>query len=296
MFPVLRIQYNLHIIKNLDRVPIQSIDFLLPFFDSIPVIMQVFSRSALLIISAAFLFAGCGGDSGSDSTSSTPSSAAPEADTTPMGTASINGSITFSGTAPARARIRQDRECSELNAEAVRTERVIVNENGTLQNVFVYVKAGLGDSNFAISSEPVILDQTGCVYVPHVFGIQVGQTLKILNSDPLLHNLHTLPEKNRSANFAMPKKGDEREQTFRVAEVMMKIKCDVHGWMNSYAGVLDHPFFGVSGDDGAFSIDRLPAGEYVIEAWHEEYGVATQTITVGDGEQATLSFEFGAGA
>lgn len=256
--------------------------------------MTIFNRAAGVIVAAAFLLSGCGGDSGSEATSSAPSASTPAASTTPLGTASISGSITFTGTAPARARIRQDRECSALNADPVTSETVIVNENGTLKNVFIYVKEGLGEYNFAVPTEPVVMDQSGCMYKPHVFGIQVGQTMKILNSDPLLHNLHTLPEKNRSANFAMPKQGDERDQTFRVVEVMMKIKCDVHPWMSSYAGIVDHPFYSVSGDDGSFNLTQLPAGDYVIEAWHEEYGVATQSITVTDGAQVALEFDFGA--
>ena len=99
------------------------------------------------------------------------------------------------------------------------------------------------------------------------FGVQTGQNLKILNSDPLLHNIHALPKINRSFNFGMPKQGDVRERSFKKAEVMVKIKCDVHPWMSAYCGVVDHPFFSVSGDDGTFTLKNLPAGEYVIEAW-----------------------------
>jgi plastocyanin len=256
--------------------------------------MSIVNRAASVIVAAAFILSGCGGESGSEATSTAPSASAPAASTTPMGSASISGSVTFTGTAPARARIRQDRECSALNEEAVTSETVVVNDNGTLKNVFIYVKDGLGEYNFAVPTEPVVMDQAGCMYKPHVFGIQVGQTMKILNSDPLLHNLHTLPEKNRSANFAMPKQGDERDQSFRVAEVMMKIKCDVHPWMSSYAGIVDHPFYSVSDESGVFDLSQLPAGTYEIEAWHEEYGVATQTVTVTDGEQVALDFDFGA--
>jgi len=242
--------------------------------------MHSFRSSFFSISTALLLLAGCGGGSSSESTSSTPQAPAATAATTPLGSATVSGSISFTGTAPERARIRQTRECAELNSAPVLDQKVEVNDNGTLKDVFIYVKEGLGDAQFAVPSEPVEFDQGGCIYHPHVFGIMVGQTLKILNSDPLMHNLHALAENNRPFNFGMPNKGDEREQQFRVPEVMLHIKCDVHPWMSAYAGVLSHPFYAVSDDTGAFTISHLPAGTYTLEAWQEEYGTATQTITV----------------
>jgi len=256
--------------------------------------MRDLSRPIPVVFAALFFFSACGGGSSSD----TAAPAADEATATaveaaPLGTASVSGSIAFNGTAPKMKRIRQDRECAEMHSEPVMAETVIVNDNGSLRNVFIYVKEGLGDQQFSVPAGPVVFDQSGCVYQPHVFGIMVGQTLKVLNSDPLLHNLHALAEENRPFNFGMPKQGDVRERTFRVPEVMMKIKCDVHPWMGAWAGVVSNPYFAVSGDDGSFSIEGLPAGDYVIEAWHEEYGTTSQSVTVGDGEQATLNFAFG---
>ena len=121
----------------------------------------------------------------------------------------------------------------------------------------------MGDHDFAIPSEPVQFDQNGCVYTPHVFGIQVGQTFQILNSDPLMHNLHALAEENRPFNFGMPNQGDKREQAFRVPEVMLHIKCDVHPWMAAFISVFEHPYFAISGADGSFTIPNLPPGDYV---------------------------------
>lgn len=255
-------------------------------------VMRTHIRSFMAVVSAVFLFSACGGGSGSDTPAATSEPAA-DAETTLLGTASVSGSVAFVGTAPARPRIRQDRECSELNDGPVLGEAVVVNDNGTLQNVFVYVKEGLGEYTFAVPSEPVVFDQTGCTYAPHIFGIQVGQTLKILNSDPLMHNIHALAESNRPFNMGMPNQGDERDRSFRVPEVMLKIKCDVHPWMGAYAGVVDHPFHSVSGEDGSFSFGQLPAGEYLIEAWHEEFGTATQTVTVAEGESVSIEFSFG---
>ncbi len=259
------------------------------------------NKLSLLIAAGCLIWiTGCGGGSGEAggggeaAESSEMESAAPAAPMEPLGTASISGSIAFTGEAPKRMRIRQGPECSELNPEPVRTEAVIVNDNNTLKNVFVYVKEGLEGHTFPPPAEPVVFDQRGCMYHPHVFGVQAGQTIKILNSDPLLHNIHALPEKNRPFNFGMPKKGDERERAFNTPEIMVKIKCDVHAWMGAWAGVVDNPYFAVSGDDGSFSIEGLPAGTYTLEAWHEEYGTQTMTVTVGDGEAATADFSYSA--
>lgn len=249
-------------------------------------------KSVLLVaIAVSILLVGCGG--GGESTSEEKASG--EQKTTasgPSGTATVSGTINFAGTAPKMRRVKHDAECATFHSDPVYSQNVVVNDNNTLKYVFVYVKEGLSGS-YEPSSEPVVVDQVGCRYEPHVFGVQTNQTIKILNSDPLLHNIHALPKINRSFNFGMPKKGDVRERSFKKAEVMIKIKCDVHPWMSAYCGVVDHPYFSVSGDDGTFAIKNLPAGEYVIEAWQEEYGTSTQTITVGDGESKTVDFTFG---
>jgi len=246
-----------------------------------------------LVLSLLFISA-CGGG-GSGESADTPSSDAPAeaaADSTPLGSASISGTISFEGTAPAMPTVRMNRECSEVS-EGHKALNVVVNENGTLKNVFVHITAGLPDGySYASPSEPVVFDQHGCMYIPHVFGVQVGQEIKVLNSDPFLHNLHALAEKNRPFNFGMPKQGDERLHSFRVTETMLKIKCDVHPWMGAYAGVVDHPYYSVSGDDGNFAIADLPAGTYTVTAWHEEYGESVQTVTISDGESANISFSF----
>jgi plastocyanin len=255
--------------------------------------MSSIKHFVLAVAASAFVLVGCGGGGEPDGDSGGTTAAAEQA---PTGSASVAGSIQFTGTAPEQQQLNLDRECVELRENPALSERVVVNDNGTLRWVFVYVKEGLGDQQFAPSSEPVVLDQQGCMYDPHVFGVQAGQTLTILNSDPLLHNIHALPEENRPFNFGMPTAGQERDQSFRVPEVMVRIKCDVHPWMESWAGVTEHPFFGTSDESGTYSIDNLPAGDYVIEAWHEEYGTQTQDVSVGDGESVSLDFTFGDGA
>lgn len=245
--------------------------------------------SSLVIM--MLLLVGCGGGDTSEADEAAETAAAQG----PTGSATISGTISFEGTPPDRAQLNLVRECTEMHDEPVLAENAVVNDDGTLRWVFVYVKEGV-EGTYAAPDETVELDQEGCVYHPHVFGVQTGQPIEIINSDPLLHNIHALPEENRPFNFGMPNEGDTRERDFREEEVMVRIKCDVHPWMLAWAGVLPHPFFDTSGEDGAFSIENLPAGDYVIEAWHEEFGTQTQNVTIGDGEAQTLDFTFGTAA
>ena len=187
-----------------------------------------------------------------------------------------------------------DPVCRSLNPETVRAQKVLVNSNHTLKNVFVYVKDGLGDQAMPVPETPAVLDQRGCNYVPHVLGMQAGQKLQIMNSDATLHNIHAFPKNSSQFNLGMPMQGMKLEKTFSNPEIMVKMRCDVHPWMNGYIGVLKHPFFATTGDDGSFEIKNLPAGEYTVEAWHETYGTKTQKIIVTEGNPATADFKFSA--
>ena len=217
------------------------------------------------------------------------------------GTSRVSGTITLEGTPPAAETIRMNSDpvCVK-EATNTETEYYVVGEGGGLGNVFVYVKEGLSGS-YPPSGETLVLDQQGCRYTPHVFGVQVGQTVRIVNSDPTLHNIHATPVVNDEFNTGQPIQGMSLERTFDQAEVaadgspMVPFKCDVHGWMNAYVGVLDHPYFATTGSDGAFDIGNLPAGDYVVEAWHEMLGVQTMNVTVGDGATADVSFTFTVG-
>jgi hypothetical protein len=140
-----------------------------------------------------------------------------------------------------------------------------------------------------------VLNQQGCHYTPHVFGVQVGQPLDILNSDDTLHNVHAAAQVNQEFNLGQPFKGMKTTRTFDKPEVMIPFKCDVHTWMNAFVGVLAHPYFAVSADGGKFSLKTLPPGTYEIEAWHEKLGTQTQTVTVGEKETKEITFTFMAG-
>ncbi|MBI5367908.1 MAG: hypothetical protein HZA54_12785 [Planctomycetes bacterium] len=209
--------------------------------------------------------------------------------------ATITGKVSFAGEKPKKARIDMSGvpECHDLHGdEKVYDEKVVINENGTLANVFVYVSKGLEGKTFEAPKEPVVLNQQGCTYKPHVFGIMVGQPLEVRNSDPLMHNIHAIPTKNQEFNVGQIKGAKPKIQTFAETEVMVMFKCEVHGWMTAYAGVMSNPFYAVSNDQGAFEIKGLPAGTYEITAWHELYGSKTASVTVGDKESKAADFSF----
>jgi hypothetical protein len=206
----------------------------------------------------------------------------------------VTGKAAFTGTAPAASQIdmNADPYCAGAHSEPVMTEDAVVNSNGTLKNVFVYVKTGLEGQTFETPTTAVTLDQKGCHYTPHVFGVQVNQPLQIVNSDSTLHNVHGMPKETKEFNLGMPIQNMKVNRKFEKPEVMVKFKCDVHPWMAAYVGVLPHPFYAVTGDDGSFKIENLPAGKYTLEAWHEKFGTQTAEVTVDEAAPQTADFSF----
>ena len=179
--------------------------------------------------------------------------------------------------------------CKKAHSDKVLDETVLVSD-GKLKNVLVYIKKGL-KGKFTPPSEPVVLDQKGCIFKPHVVALMAGQKLQILNSDDTLYNVHILALINREENFGQPENGQKAERTFR-AEIGVQIKCDVHPWMKSFLHVLRHPYFEITGTDGAFTLSDVPPGDYVLEARHEKYGRKSVNVTVSAGKKSTVQFTY----
>jgi plastocyanin len=247
-----------------------------------PVVAGALGLAALLVLG------GCGGGdpktsggpSGSGNTGANGTAAnEPAATVDPATAGTISGKVTLEGTAPAAKDIsvEGDPYCAAKHPSGLKSEGALVSASGEIENVFVWIKKGVKGS-YPAPTTPVVLDQSGCRYSPHVLGIQVGQELVIRNSDETMHNVHSIPKANEEFNFAQTGKGNENKKSFVLQEVMVKFKCDVHGWMNAYIGVVKHPFFKVTGADGTFELKNVPPGEYEVEAWHEKFGAKQATV------------------
>jgi plastocyanin len=208
----------------------------------------------------------------------------------------ITGTVVYEGKVPNLKPLSVAAEpiCAKKHA-TVPNEALVLGPSNAMANILVRVVSGLpAGKTWPAPKEPVVMDQQGCQYVPHVMGIMVGQPFKVLNSDGVLHNVHALPNVNRPFNMAMPPTRKEAQETFGKEEGVFMIKCDVHPWMHSYMAVLSHPFFAVTKTDGKFTIANLPPGTYEIEAWHEKLGTKKATVTVGASDTKQASFKFSA--
>jgi plastocyanin len=208
---------------------------------------------------------------------------------------SITGTATFAGKVPTIRPLAMDADpaCAKKHSGPVPNEMLVLGSGNTMANVMVWVSKGLpAGKTWPAPKTPVVLDQKGCQYVPHVMGIMVGQTYRILNSDGILHNVHTLPKINRSFNRAMPPTQKETTTTFEKPEAIFHTKCDVHPWMSAYVGVFSHPFFSVTDKDGKYTISGLDPGTYEITAWHERLGTQTASVTVAASGAKPQDFKF----
>jgi hypothetical protein len=230
-------------------------------------------------------------DTASQRNDSTATPSPPEAG---VGSATINGVVRFVGAAPKNSMIdmRAVPLCRGMYHADPRQLSVIVNRNGTLANVFVYVKHAVPPLHlYAAATDPVLLTQRGCQYRPRVFGLMVGQELTLRNDDAMAHQLEARGVATRP--FTIPlASGTSREHVFRNPEVMVPLSCGTHDWLRAYVGVLPHPFFATTGHDGRFTIGHLPPGTYTLEAWHEAYGRRTATVTVGDSATQHVTFTY----
>jgi hypothetical protein len=218
----------------------------------------------------------------------------------------ITGSVAFAGTAPEAKKIdtSADPQCSAKSANLTSEEWAV--KDGKLANTFVYIKDGtladgkkVGDFAWAAPSSPAVLDQDGCHYKPHVFGVVTKQSISIKNSDPTTHNVHFTPKNNPDWNQSQPNGAGPLTHKLNVAEAMVPVKCNQHPWMKAYVGVLKHPFFAVSAENGSYTIANVPPGTYTVVAWHEGPGAGTEKtmqVTVPAKGSGTADFSFGASA
>jgi len=207
----------------------------------------------------------------------------------------IKGVIRFEGTplAPKPINFGAERQCAEYHAEKPAFyEEIVVNPNGTLRWALVYVKEGVS-GEFKAPEIPVVIDQTGCIFVPHAAGVLAGQPVLFKNSDALLHNVRNVAKETATFNIAQPIQGMTTKHFFDQPEIGIQLKCDVHYWMSAFLHVLPHPFFSITDEEGKFEITGLPAGTYTVEVWHEKLGIQAETVTVEEGKPANLEVFFG---
>ncbi len=207
----------------------------------------------------------------------------------PATVATVSGTVKFDGTPPKASKIdmSQDPGCKGANA----AENIVVS-GGNLANVFVYVKDGLGSRTFDTPKDPVVLEQQGCQYHPHVLGVMAGQTVQIKNSDPTTHNIHPTPKDNREWNESQPPQSPVIEKNFAREEIMLPVKCNQHPWMKMYINVVKSPFFAVTDKDGKYEIKGLPPGDYTIAFVQEKLGEQTQKVTVAPKDSKTVDASF----
>jgi plastocyanin len=208
---------------------------------------------------------------------------------------SVAGTVTFDGKAPTLKPLAMEADpvCAKKHSAPVPSEMLVLGSGNTMGNIIVYVSKGVpAGKTWPAPKTPVTLDQNGCQYKPHAMGIMVGQPYRILNSDGILHNVHSLPKINAQFNKPMPPTLKETTTTFPKPEPIFQIKCDVHPWMTAYIGVFTHPFYAVTSTDGKYTISGLDPGTYEITAWHERLGTQTATVTVAASGTKTQDFKF----
>ena len=257
-----------------------------------------YARVVLCAVSlVALVLAGCGKHAGPNpsATGNTSSPATPTANAQidPATAGSVSGTIHFNGKAPASIVIdmTQDPACGQTPNE---TEQYVVHD-GRLANVFVYVKDGLGNRIYMPTKTPVVLDQKGCRYIPHVIGTMVGQPVEFRNNDRTMHNINIVPpgsDDNTGLDISQPPMAGTEQHVFHATGFMIPVRCNNHPWMEAFLNIVKNPFFAVSNADGTYKIQGLPPGTYTLVAVHEKLGTQSQQITVQSHQRSTANFAF----
>lgn len=213
----------------------------------------------------------------------------------PTGTrgSKVWGKVSFQGAVPPAKPLNMaaDPSCAKLHASPAMAQEVVVDNQGDVQNVIVFVSEGLGDRTFDPPAQPAVIEQKGCLYLPHVLAVRANQVLQLVNDDSTTHNIHPQPSNNREWNKAEPP-GSKLEESFAREEIAIPVKCNVHPWMKGYIAVFKHPYFAVTAKDGSFDLSNLPPGTYTLKAWHEKLGTLSQSVTVGASETKEINFTF----
>lgn len=246
---------------------------------------------------ATLAFAGCkhtAAPSQSESAQGSSSLPGPTPAVDPATAGTITGVVHFDGKAPARIAIDMsaDPACA-LSASPNLTEQFVV-DHGKLANVYVYIKTGTPPSSARPDTPPVVLDQKGCRYIPHVIAVQQGGTVQFRNSDPSTHNIHTIPTQpgNQSLDISESPGSAPRIEHFDATELMIPVRCNNHPWMNAFINVAPNPYFAVTNSDGSFGIHGVPPGHYTLAAVHEKLGELDIPVTVTAKSTTTARFTF----
>jgi plastocyanin len=241
--------------------------------------------SAVVSVVFLVLLSACGGGGGQQTAEQTTQSMDNGAS---GGNGSLVATVNFQGTEPEPETYDASGN-SECDVNTIESEKVVVNDNGTLKNVVVAVKSG--PSGLDKSPEPVSVDQVDCMYTPRVVTAKTGQSITFKDSDPSMHNVRATQDGSQVFNITTFQ-GTSKQQSFSDAGVYSLV-CNVHPWMQGWVYVTDHGYASVTGESGTASLDNLPAGEYTLEFWHEEYGTQTKSVSIEDGQEATVSVSFG---
>ena len=251
--------------------------------------------AAAVTLAAALI--SCGGK-GSQPETAAPAAnpAAKPVDSATAGT--VTGTIKLDGTAPKPRNINMAAEpnCAKAHSTPATTEDIVPGDGGTLQNVVVYLKGDFSAYSFSPETTPVMIDQKGCQYHPHVLALQTGEPLSVINSDMTTHNIHPVPKDNREWNESQPPGAQPIMQSFARPEVSIPVKCNVHPWMKAYIAVFNNPYYQVTSKDGSFTLKNVPPGTYTVTAWHESLGSQDAMVTVGPSESKSVTITFKATA
>ncbi len=253
--------------------------------------INMFSKRMIIVFALPFILLSSCGQKPADVTVKEEAGEVKTIDPSTIQGTNISGTVNFSGTPPESKKIKMggNPECAFHNVTDAGD--VLIN-NGKVQNAFVYIKEGLRiEESYAIPSEPVVMENKRCLYEPRVIGVQAGQPIQLLNSDPTLHNIHAMTKINKAFNIGLPVAGSKAVKKFDRQEVMVSMKCDLHSWMQGWIGVVAHPYFAVTDVEGHFELKNVPKGNYTLEIWHERLGTFTQTVEVTDSPtDLTLNF------